>query len=99
MGRPECCSDKHTHHMLHQPLASPCQLACPRPALPPGNSSTPVGRNNLYAIESHLHELMLQSEHRTLDPEEADFFYVPTYLACFMWPIQVGGGVGVGVGG
>jgi hypothetical protein len=53
-----------------------------------------VGRNNLYAIESHLHELMLQSEHRTLDAEEADFFYVPTYLACFMWPIQVGGGAG-----
>ena len=25
---------------------------------------------------------------RTLDPEEADFFYVPTYLACFFHPIQ-----------
>ena len=24
-----------------------------------------------YAIESGLHEMMLQSEHRTLDPEEA----------------------------
>jgi hypothetical protein len=35
-----------------------------------------------YGAESHLHELMLQSEHRTLDPEEADFFYVPVYLTC-----------------
>ncbi|PNH07165.1 hypothetical protein TSOC_006411 [Tetrabaena socialis] len=28
-----------------------------------------------YGVETLLHELMLQSEHRTLDPEEADFFY------------------------
>lgn len=37
-----------------------------------------------YPLESHLHELMLQSPHRTLDPEEADFFYVPVYASCFM---------------
>eukprot|EP00775_Hariotina_reticulata_P001698 gene1698-2044_t len=37
-----------------------------------------------YPLESHLHELMLQSPHRTLDPEQADFFYVPVYAACFM---------------
>ena len=24
-----------------------------------------------------LHEMLLQSEHRTLDPEEADYFYLP----------------------
>ncbi len=24
---------------------------------------------------------------RTLDPEEADFFYVPIYGACFVWPV------------
>lgn len=29
-----------------------------------------------YSLETGLHELILQSEHRTLDPEEADFFYV-----------------------
>jgi hypothetical protein len=27
---------------------------------------------------------MLQSPHRTLNPEEADFFYVPVYASCFM---------------
>jgi hypothetical protein len=30
-----------------------------------------------------LHEMFLQSEHRTLDPEEADFFYVPVRLPRF----------------
>ena len=35
-------------------------------------------------MESHLHELMLQSPHRTLDPNKADFFYVPVYASCFM---------------
>jgi hypothetical protein len=37
-----------------------------------------------YATEPLLHELLLRSEHRTLDPEEADFFYVPVYSACFV---------------
>eukprot|EP00877_Chromochloris_zofingiensis_P008502 jgi/Chrzof1/3905/Cz13g12240.t1 len=35
-----------------------------------------------------MHELMLSSEHRTLDPEEADFFYVPAYLSCYLWPVH-----------
>jgi hypothetical protein len=35
-------------------------------------------------MESHLHELLLQSPHRTLDPAAADFFYVPVYAACYM---------------
>lgn len=29
------------------------------------------------ALPSGLREMLLQSEHRTLDPEEADFFYIP----------------------
>ena len=29
-----------------------------------------------------------QSEHRTFDPEEADFFYVPTYVTCLLHPVQ-----------
>jgi hypothetical protein len=33
-------------------------------------------------------QMLLQSSHRTLDPEEADFFYVPAYITCFMWPIH-----------
>ena len=30
---------------------------------------------------------MLQSEHHTLDPEEADYFYVPVYTSCFIHPV------------
>ena len=30
-----------------------------------------------------LHEMLLQSEHRTLDPEEADYFYIPVGCCCF----------------
>ncbi|EFJ52271.1 acetylglucosaminyltransferase [Volvox carteri f. nagariensis] len=41
-----------------------------------------------YSVEVYLHEMMLQSEHRTFDPEEADFFYVPMYITCFMWPVM-----------
>ena len=26
----------------------------------------------------------MQSEHRTLDPEEADYFYMPVYTSCFL---------------
>jgi hypothetical protein len=35
-----------------------------------------------------LLQMLLQSPHRTLDPEEADFFYVPAYTSCFMWPVH-----------
>ena len=41
-----------------------------------------------YALESGLHELMLESPHRTLDPAEADFFYIPVYTACYMMPVH-----------
>ena len=40
-----------------------------------------------YAIEAGMHEMMAQSPHRTLRPEEADFFYVPVYTSCYSWPI------------
>ncbi|PSC76758.1 exostosin-like glycosyltransferase [Micractinium conductrix] len=42
----------------------------------------------VYASEPALHEALLQSEHRTLDPEEADFFYVPVYTTCYIWPLH-----------
>ncbi|GAX85342.1 hypothetical protein CEUSTIGMA_g12759.t1 [Chlamydomonas eustigma] len=42
----------------------------------------------VYAVDTLLHELLLQSEHRTFDPEEADFFYVPQYSACMIYPIH-----------
>ncbi len=28
-----------------------------------------------------------QSEHHTLDPEQADYFYVPVYTSCFIHPV------------
>ncbi|PNH07817.1 putative glucuronoxylan glucuronosyltransferase F8H, partial [Tetrabaena socialis] len=41
-----------------------------------------------YSVEIYMHEAMLQSDHRTFDPEEADFFYVPMYVTCYVWPIM-----------
>ncbi|MEW5317214.1 MAG: hypothetical protein WDW38_008534 [Sanguina aurantia] len=35
-----------------------------------------------------LHESLLLSEHRTFDPEEADFFYVPHMATCHAFPIN-----------
>ena len=40
-----------------------------------------------YTIETSLHEQMLNSAHRTLDGENADFYYVPSYLACTILPV------------
>ncbi|KAL4428361.1 hypothetical protein ABPG75_002450 [Micractinium tetrahymenae] len=42
----------------------------------------------LYAAETGLHEALLQSEHRTLNPEEADYFYIPIYSSCYLYPIH-----------
>jgi hypothetical protein len=44
--------------------------------------------NHQYTTETGLHELLLQSSHRTLDPEEADFFYVPVYTSCWIMPVH-----------
>ena len=51
-----------------------------------GERNATHGTGFTYATESLLHELFLQSEHRTLDPEEADFFYVPVYASCWFHP-------------
>lgn len=40
-----------------------------------------------YRSEPALHEMLLMSPHRTLDPEQADFFYVPVYSSCYIWPV------------
>lgn len=50
------------------------------------NKSVPM--SHVYCSETGLHELLLQSEHRTLDPEEADFFYMPMYTACLQFPVS-----------
>ncbi|KIZ02089.1 exostosin-like glycosyltransferase [Monoraphidium neglectum] len=41
-----------------------------------------------YGAEPLLLELLLMSGHRTLDPGEADFFYVPQLLTCWMHPVS-----------
>ena len=38
-------------------------------------------------MDSELHETLLSSPHRTHDPEKADFFYVPLFLTCLIWPV------------
>ena len=37
-----------------------------------------------YTLEVYLHEQLLKSKLRTTDPEEANLFYVPLYISCFM---------------
>jgi len=39
---------------------------------------------NLYGAEIALHEALLASPHRVMDPELADFFFVPAYGGCFV---------------
>ena len=44
---------------------------------------------SLYAMESALHEWLLDSPLRTSDPTRAHLFFVPVYAASlFMWPIS-----------
>ncbi|KAL4438037.1 hypothetical protein ABPG77_004258 [Micractinium sp. CCAP 211/92] len=52
------------------------------------DNSTYFGDPWVYAAETGLHEALLQSEHRTLDPEEADYFYIPVYSSCYLWPLH-----------
>ncbi|RMZ55166.1 hypothetical protein APUTEX25_005444 [Auxenochlorella protothecoides] len=53
-----------------------------------GGNVTDFKDHNYYQLEMGLHEMLLQSPHRTLDPEEADFFYVPVYTSCLIMPVQ-----------
>ncbi|KAM7527994.1 hypothetical protein LguiB_031404 [Lonicera macranthoides] len=38
--------------------------------------------NHLFASEVAIHRALMTSEVRTLDPSEADFFFVPVYVSC-----------------
>lgn len=38
--------------------------------------------NHLFAAEVAIHKALLKSDVRTLNPLEADFFFVPVYLSC-----------------
>lgn len=39
--------------------------------------------SNSYSAEYDIHQRLIDSEFRTEEPEEADLFYVPVYMACF----------------
>jgi hypothetical protein len=39
---------------------------------------------DVYGLETLLPELLMGSRHRTLVPEEADYFFVPVLPACYM---------------
>ncbi|CAK9182816.1 unnamed protein product [Ilex paraguariensis] len=38
--------------------------------------------NHLFASEVAIHRALLNSDVRTLDPKEADFFFIPVYVSC-----------------
>ncbi|CAD5332416.1 unnamed protein product [Arabidopsis thaliana] len=38
--------------------------------------------SHLFAAEVAIHRALLSSDVRTLDPEEADYFFVPVYVSC-----------------
>lgn len=40
-------------------------------------------RDSMYAAEIMIHEQLLTSPFRTLDPKEANLFFVPIYTSCF----------------
>lgn len=44
--------------------------------------------SSMYSAEVLIHEQLLRSEHRTTDPEQADFFYVPIYMSCYRSLLQ-----------
>ncbi|KAL4427668.1 hypothetical protein ABPG75_001757 [Micractinium tetrahymenae] len=43
-----------------------------------------------YTLESGFLEQLLQSGHRTLNPDAADYFYVPVFTSCFIFPVRDG---------
>ncbi len=40
--------------------------------------------NYAFGMEMALHEVLLASPHRTLNPEDADFFFAPVYGGCYI---------------
>lgn len=58
------------------------QLARNRAQPPP--IYDPRCETNFYAAEVTLHRFLLASPARTLDPRQADWFFVPAYVACFL---------------
>lgn len=44
--------------------------------------SNPRCKNHLFASEVAIHKALSTSQFRTLDPTEADFFFIPVYVSC-----------------
>lgn len=42
--------------------------------------------NHMFAAEIYMHRFLLSSAVRTLNPEEADWFYTPIYTTCDLTP-------------
>ena len=40
--------------------------------------------SNFYSAEVALHSYLINSTHQTIDPSQADLFYVPVYSCCFL---------------
>ena len=49
-----------------------------------GDSNQTMWENYAFGLELALHEALLASPHRTLDPDTADFFFVPVYGGCYI---------------
>lgn len=41
---------------------------------------------HMFAVEEYLHDFLTESPVRTLNPEEADWFYTPVYTTCDLTP-------------
>lgn len=48
------------------------------------DSNNTLWENYAFGLELALHEVLLASPHRTLDPDSADFFFVPVYGGCYI---------------
>eukprot|EP00899_Mesostigma_viride_P009343 jgi/Mesvir1/1840/Mv23068-RA.1 len=49
-----------------------------------GSRNVPLFQEWLYSFDFLFLEWLLQSDHRTLDPDEADYFYVPFLMSCYI---------------
>ncbi|KAG2431439.1 hypothetical protein HXX76_009454 [Chlamydomonas incerta] len=61
------------------------RTSCLHRMFKPDNSSSFVTHG--YSIETYFTEVLMTSAHRTYDPEEADFFFVPLLVTCYFWPV------------
>ncbi|KAL3917922.1 MAG: hypothetical protein SGPRY_006210, partial [Prymnesium sp.] len=44
----------------------------------------------LYSLDAKIHRWLLRSPYRTLDPESADYFFIPTYLSQGFYDFEYG---------